>query len=99
MATPAEPLKLIPVFAIIPGLKMLLIAAIFSSFLVPSAVVLFVFSTPALRRRPHFILNLCAIALGLTEGVMFIYVTVSKASILVTPHSELRRVTDYGVST
>ncbi|PIL26386.1 hypothetical protein GSI_12143 [Ganoderma sinense ZZ0214-1] len=55
---------------------MLLIAAVFSSFLVPSAIVLFVFSTPALRRRPHFILNLCAIALGLTQGSIFIYVTI-----------------------
>ncbi|KAM5531173.1 hypothetical protein V8D89_015143 [Ganoderma adspersum] len=79
MASPAESLlgdlKSILDFAIIPGLKMLLIATVFSSFLVPSAVVLFVFSTPALRRRPHFILNLCAIALGLTQGIMFIYVT------------------------
>ncbi len=81
MSTPVEPilcdLKSIPVFAIIPDLKILLIATVFSSFLIPAAVVLFVSSTPALRRRLNFILNLCAIALGLTQGIIFIYVTVS----------------------
>lgn len=81
MASPAESLlealKSIIDSALMPGLKMLLITTVFSSFLVPSAVVLFVFSTPAIRRRPHFILNVCAIALGLTQGIMFIYVTVS----------------------
>ena len=85
---------------LIPGLKMLLIAAVFSSYLVPSAVVLFVFSTPALRRRLHFILKLCAIALSLTKCVMFIYVTVSKRPLSLSQHrAQLLRMTDYGVST
>ena len=73
----SEALKGIVAAAIIPGLRMLLIASVFSSFLVPTSVVLFVFSTPVLRRRPYFILNLCAIALGLTQGIIFIYTTVS----------------------
>ena len=63
--------------ALIEGLKGLLIATVFSSFLLPTAVVLFVFSTPSGRRRPSFILNVCAIALGLTQGTVTAYVTVS----------------------
>ncbi|KAI1787117.1 hypothetical protein LXA43DRAFT_1098606 [Ganoderma leucocontextum] len=82
MSTPTEAfpggLKLVPVAAVIPCLKMLLISTIFSSSLIPTAVVLFVFSTPALRRRPNFILNLCAIVLGLTQGVIYIYVTINE---------------------
>ncbi|KAM5530900.1 hypothetical protein V8D89_015432 [Ganoderma adspersum] len=69
-------LGVVPVVALIPGLKGLLIATVFSSFLLPTAVVLFVFSTPALRRGPSFILNVCAIALGLTQGTVTAYVTV-----------------------
>ena len=63
--------------AVVLGLKPLLIATVFSSFLLPTGVVLFFFSTPALRRRPSFILNVCAVALGLTQGALTAYVTVS----------------------
>ncbi|KAM5530043.1 hypothetical protein V8D89_016288, partial [Ganoderma adspersum] len=44
-----------------------------SSFLIPTAVVLLVFSTPILRRRPTFVLNVCAIALGLAQGMFYMY--------------------------
>ena len=67
----------VPVVALIEGLKGLLIATVFSSFLLPTCVVLFVFSTPSSRRRPSFILNVCAIVLGLTQGTVTAYVTVS----------------------
>ena len=69
--------EVVPVAALVPGLKGLLIATVFSSFLVPTAVVLFVFSTPALRRRPSFVLNVCAIAFGLAQGTLTAYVVVS----------------------
>ena len=38
--------------------------------LVPITVILFFFSTPALRRKPIFILNVMSILLGFTEGVL-----------------------------
>ncbi|PIL26409.1 hypothetical protein GSI_12166 [Ganoderma sinense ZZ0214-1] len=62
--------------ALLTALKFLLISIVFSSFLVPTAIVLFVFSTPLLRRRTSFILNVCAIGFGLTQGSIAAYVTI-----------------------
>ncbi|PIL26399.1 hypothetical protein GSI_12156 [Ganoderma sinense ZZ0214-1] len=74
--SPGGPELGVPVATVVLGLKPLLIATVFSSFLLPTGVVLFVFSTPALRRRPSFILNVCAVALGLTQGSLTAYVTI-----------------------
>ena len=71
---------LVPVASIIPSLKSLLLATVFSSFLIPTAVVLFFFSTPILRRRPTFVLNVCAIVLGLVQGMLYMYFVVSRYS-------------------
>ena len=73
-------LMLGPVASIIPSLKSLLLATVFSSFLIPTAVVLFFFSTPILRRRPTFVLNVCAIVLGLVQGMLYMYFVVSRYS-------------------
>ncbi|KAI1795244.1 hypothetical protein LXA43DRAFT_882068 [Ganoderma leucocontextum] len=81
-------LELVPVVALIPGLKALLIATVFSSFLVPTAIVLFVFSTPVLRRRPSFILNVCAIGFGLCQGTAVAYVAIREV-MLVPPNPAL----------
>ncbi len=59
--------------AIEPSLNFLLIGAISSSFLVPIAIALFFLSTPALRKRPVFILNVISIMLGLCQGALGIY--------------------------
>ena len=77
-------LESVPVVAIVPSLKILLIVTVFSSFLIPTTIALFVSSTPALRSRPTFILNVCAIAIGLAQGVILIYLQVSKIYILMT---------------
>ncbi|KAM5530901.1 hypothetical protein V8D89_015433 [Ganoderma adspersum] len=73
------------------ALKFLLISIAFSSFLIPTAVVLrlFVFSTPILRRRPTFILNVCAICFGLTQGTIAAYVTGIREMVLMPPNLAL----------
>ncbi|TBU23757.1 hypothetical protein BD311DRAFT_810462 [Dichomitus squalens] len=67
-ATLALPPGLVPLSLVQEELKWLLLETIYSAFLVPIAVVLFFFSTPHLRRQPTFILNVCAIALGIAQG-------------------------------
>ena len=83
-ATTPGGLESVPVVVIVPSLKILLIVTVFSSFLIPTTIALFVSSTPALRSRPTFILNVCAIAIGLAQGVILIYLQVSKIYILMT---------------
>lgn len=65
------------VAAIEPSLNLLMIGTVWSSFLVPIAIALFFFSTPALRRRPVFILNVVSVACGLVLGALNIYNEVS----------------------
>ena len=85
--TPAFPpgeLELVPVFIIVPALRVLLIVTILSSCLIPTTIALFISSSPASRRRPLFILNLCAIALGLCQGVIMSFISVSRTHTSVT---------------
>ncbi|KAK1235433.1 hypothetical protein PQX77_001346 [Marasmius sp. AFHP31] len=50
-----------------------LLAQSFTVLLIPLTIALFWFSTPASRKKPIFILNIVAIALALTSGVLLIY--------------------------
>ena len=61
------------VAAIKPSLNLLMIGTVWTSFLIPITIALFFFSTPDIRRRPVFILNLVSIALGLVQGAVNIY--------------------------
>ena len=76
------------VFAVEEGLPFLMLGTMFSSFLIPIAIVLFYFSTPRLRRQPVFILNILAIILGLCQGIVNFVVTVGLHSV-VTPKCAL----------
>ncbi|KAI0073240.1 hypothetical protein K474DRAFT_1571731, partial [Panus rudis PR-1116 ss-1] len=55
------------------SLNLLMIGTVWSAMLVPLLVVLFVFSTPQLRRKPVFILSTISILLGLVEGGLNIW--------------------------
>ncbi|EJF58932.1 hypothetical protein DICSQDRAFT_128637 [Dichomitus squalens LYAD-421 SS1] len=77
MMSPGE-LESVPIVVIVPALQTLLIVIIFSSFLVPTTIALFVSSTPAHRRLPTFILNLCAIILGLAQGAILSYLSITE---------------------
>ena len=69
----APPPGLNYVAAIGPSLTFLLISTICTSMLVPITVVLFLFSTPALRRRPIFIFNVLSLAGGFGMGILGAY--------------------------
>ncbi|RDX48915.1 hypothetical protein OH76DRAFT_1404104 [Lentinus brumalis] len=60
-------------YTVDPALNLLLIGTVWSSFLVPIAIALFFFSDARMRRQPIFILNTCAIGLGLAVGAINIY--------------------------
>ena len=55
------------------AVDMLIVGTFFPALLVPIGAVMFVFSTPQLRRRPVFILNALAIAFALGLGGVIIY--------------------------
>ncbi|KAI0742341.1 hypothetical protein C8Q80DRAFT_1273030 [Daedaleopsis nitida] len=61
------------IVAVEPSLNLLIIVIVWTSFLVPIAIALFLFSTHALRRRPVFILNLISVSLGLLHGALYTY--------------------------
>ncbi|KAM5530906.1 hypothetical protein V8D89_015438 [Ganoderma adspersum] len=67
---PSLPPGPVPLPLVQEELKWLLLETIYAAFLVPIAVVLFFFSTPQLRRRPIFFLNVCALALGIGQGII-----------------------------
>ncbi|KAI0742267.1 hypothetical protein C8Q80DRAFT_897114 [Daedaleopsis nitida] len=73
--TSSTPVLQLPVLQPIEdGLRLLLIGAVFSAFLVPLAVVVLYSSSSYSKRRPLFIANLLAIALGLGEGAFLIHI-------------------------
>ena len=76
-ASPLLPPGLVPLPLVQEELKWLLLETVYSAFLIPIAVVLFFFSTPQLRRRPIFLLNVCALALGIGQGIIGISNSVS----------------------
>ena len=73
-------------YTVDPALNLLLIGTVWSSFLVPIAIALFFFSDSRMRRQPIFILNTCAIALGLAVGAINIHNIVSIEPIVRLPH-------------
>ncbi|KAI0691652.1 hypothetical protein C8Q76DRAFT_758847, partial [Earliella scabrosa] len=54
------------------GLNLLVVGVAFSAVLIPVVIFLFYFSTSHSRRRPVFISNFFALALGLTEGAILL---------------------------
>lgn len=58
------------------SLNALMIGTVWSAMLVPLLLTLFVFSTRELRRKPIFLLSVCAILLGLGEGSLNCYMMV-----------------------
>ncbi|RDX48920.1 hypothetical protein OH76DRAFT_1404109 [Lentinus brumalis] len=62
------------------NVNLLVIETVFPTLLVPIAVGLFLFSTPELRRKPVFILNIIAIVLGLLLGSIAVYCQTGAAS-------------------
>ena len=53
-----------------PSLNSIMIGHTFLTLLLPLLIALFYFSTPQSRRRPIFVLNVIAIILAFTAGVM-----------------------------
>ncbi|KAG7093929.1 hypothetical protein E1B28_007564 [Marasmius oreades] len=80
---PPPPEGLAYLAAIRPSLNLLMIGTVFTSLLVPIAVALFVFSTPSLRRKPIFILNVIAVLLGIAEGILNGYLEITA---IISPH-------------
>ena len=70
ISPPPPPPGLNYIAIIKPSLTFLVIGCICTAMLVPITVILFFFSTPSLRRKPIFILNVMSILLGFTEGVL-----------------------------
>ncbi|RPD76870.1 hypothetical protein L226DRAFT_459885 [Lentinus tigrinus ALCF2SS1-7] len=62
------------------NVNLLVIETVFPTLLVPIAFGLFLFSTPELRKKPVFILNIFAIVLGLLLGSIAIYCQAGAAS-------------------
>ncbi|PIL26412.1 hypothetical protein GSI_12169 [Ganoderma sinense ZZ0214-1] len=69
----------------------LVLMTTYTAFLVPIAVVLLFFSTPQLRRRPVFILNVCTLALGVAQGIVSISTCVNSLlfNLSATPKTSL----------
>lgn len=60
-----------------PSLNSIMIGHTFLTLLVPLLIALFYFSTPESRRRPIFILNVFAIMLAFTAGILIDALAVS----------------------
>ncbi|KAL4070416.1 hypothetical protein J3A83DRAFT_3198495 [Scleroderma citrinum] len=58
------------------GLTFLLISSCMGSVLFMMLLALFFFATPTLRRKPIFILNVIAVALGITYSSLWIYIEI-----------------------
>ena len=85
LPTPPQGLNFIAVIQ--PSLNILLIGTISSSMLVPITIVLFVFSTPPLRRKPIFILNALSLFVGIVQGALIIYGQVSLLSAIMQDYT------------
>ncbi|TFK37705.1 hypothetical protein BDQ12DRAFT_569585, partial [Crucibulum laeve] len=77
---PPPPPGLNYIAAIQPSFNMLMIGTSFSAALIPLLIVLFFFSTKALRRMPIFILNVISILLGISMGILNVYRTLVSPS-------------------
>ena len=79
---PTPPPGLNYIAIIQPSLNFLVIATLFSAMLVPILVALFLFSTPSLRTKPIFILNVISVLFGMVQGTLAIYGQVRYAQLL-----------------
>ncbi|KAF7303031.1 hypothetical protein MKEN_01266400 [Mycena kentingensis (nom. inval.)] len=59
-----------------PSLNLLVIGTVWVSFLLPLLGLLFFFSSPTLRRRPIFLMNLSVVLLGIIIGVLHLKIYV-----------------------
>ncbi|KAK7048096.1 hypothetical protein R3P38DRAFT_2505659 [Favolaschia claudopus] len=64
--------------AIQPSLTTLMTGTVWSSMLIPLLVVLLLFSTSGMRRKPLFILNLFAVLTGIALGIINVYLGVTE---------------------
>ena len=71
------PPGLVPLPLVQEEVKWLILITTYTAFLVPIAVVLFFFSTPQLRGRPVFVLNVCTLAIGIGQGIIGVVTSVS----------------------
>ena len=68
------------------GLNLLVIGTTFASFLIPIAILLFFLTPIKIWRSPLFVLNVCAIILGLTQQIIYNYVIVSSRTVFLEPN-------------
>jgi hypothetical protein len=74
---PQLPPGLIPTAALIPSLKLLLVCTVWGSALLPLLLLLFFFSTPKIRRKPIFLMNVASVTMGIVAGIMNMKLNVS----------------------
>ena len=72
------PIGLVPLPLVQEEVKWLVLMTTYTAFLVPIAAVLFFLSTPQLRGRPVFILNVCTLAIGFAQGIIGISTSVRR---------------------
>lgn len=60
----------INVLAVQTALTFLIIGTVMGTLLIPIIISLVVFSTPASRRRPTFVLNVCSTVFGISMAVL-----------------------------
>ncbi|KAJ3981163.1 hypothetical protein F5890DRAFT_1418225 [Lentinula detonsa] len=56
--------------SITPSLRLLLVGAVWSAALVPLFILLFFLSTPTVRRKPIFFLNVFTVTMGIVIGII-----------------------------
>ncbi|KAF7351319.1 hypothetical protein MSAN_01563400 [Mycena sanguinolenta] len=76
LVPPPPPPGLNYIAAIKPSVTLLMIGTVWCSMLIPLLVILFAFSSPSLRRRPLFILNVIAVLIGIVLGIANAYLEV-----------------------
>ena len=81
-SSPIPPQDIDPPSAIQEPLIILIIVACDSGILIPVLILLFFFSTPSLRRKPVFILNVVSVMFGIGVGCMTIFQAVCTTTFL-----------------
>lgn len=87
-AGPGLPPGLIPIAVVRPAVQSMIVAHTFLILLVPFLSALFYYSTPYTRRRPIFILNVLALVLAFSAGVIAEVIGVSHMFGSTHPDSE-----------
>ncbi|KAJ6534108.1 hypothetical protein B0H19DRAFT_1271853 [Mycena capillaripes] len=68
-----------------PAFAFILIPAIFGSMLVPLLILLFFLSTPQIRRKPIFVLNVISVGLGIIAAGLDVHLTMMAILFPFTP--------------